>query len=348
MQPSFKIVAEGRDITALLRDRLVSIQATDKTGMDSDEVTITIDDRDGAVALPRRGAYLDVSLGYVETGLTRIGRYRIDEVESIGPPQKIVMHGRPADMSGSLKSARRHSWEGVDLATVVRQIAARNKLTPVCNVKARIDRVDQMNESDLHFITRLARQYDATASVKGGKLLVLARGGQTKSASGKKLPTIVLKRSDIDTWHWTASDREEAGGVKVKHHNKKTGKTLVTLVPDKDNPTAPVKALRHPASSPGRAAARAKGALNRANRSTVKMSIELPGRADLVAERVVSLSGIKAGVDGPYPIESVVHDYTQSGWKTSCELGASKQARKNARGQKKKKSAKPLKVLTPN
>lgn len=55
-------------------------------------------------------------------------------------------------MSGGLKTARKHVWEDTTLDRVVRTIAARNRLTPVCQVKAAIDRLDQMNESDLHFI----------------------------------------------------------------------------------------------------------------------------------------------------------------------------------------------------
>ena len=70
MKPVFKVLANGQDITALLADRLESLQVVDKAGLDSDELTITLDDRDGAVGLPARGAVLEVSLGYAETGLS--------------------------------------------------------------------------------------------------------------------------------------------------------------------------------------------------------------------------------------------------------------------------------------
>ena len=349
MRPDFQILADGKDATAQFRDRLINMKVTDKAGVESDEVEVTLDDRDGAITLPRRGVTIDVSLGYRETGLSRIGKYKIDEVESSGPPQQIVIRGRPADMSGGLKTARKHSWENTTLDQVVRTVASRNKLTPVCSVKASIDRLDQMNESDLHFITRIARQYDATASIKGGKLLVLPRGGQAKSASGKKLPVIVLTRKDIKSWRWSASDRDASGGVKVKTHNPKTGNPLATLIPDKTNPNGPVRVVRHPVPAKGRAAATAKGALDRGNRSTITLSLTLPGRADLVAERQVRVSGIKSGVDGLYPIESVTHDYSAGGWSTSAELGVSKETLKKSRAKKgkKKKAEKPSKVLAP-
>ena len=331
------------DITTLIADRLLSIRITDKAGVDSDELEIVLDDRDGAVDLPRRGAMLEVSLGYKETGLTRIGRYKIDEVGSSGPPQQVFVRGKPADMAGGIKTARKHAWENTTLERVVKDLAARNKLTAVCKVKASIARLDQMNESDLNFITRVARQYDATAAIKGGKLLVLPRGGQAVSASGKKLPTLVIARRDIRRWSYTASDRDSAGAVKVKAHNKKTGKTESIVVPDKDNPNAPARVIRHSAPTKGQAAATAKASLDRGNRSTIQLSVEMAGRADIVAERTVNVSRIKAGVDGTYPVEAVTHDFGAGGWTTSLELGASKSALKKAGERKSKAKSKKAK-----
>lgn len=101
MRQDFQILADGKDITATCRDRLISLRITDKAGLESDEVEVTLDDRDGAIALPRHGALIDASLGYHETGLTRIGQYRIDEVESSGPPQQIVIRvGLPTCRAG--------------------------------------------------------------------------------------------------------------------------------------------------------------------------------------------------------------------------------------------------------
>ncbi|MCG9084379.1 phage late control D family protein [Laribacter hongkongensis] len=335
MKPIFSVkLLPDTDLTSLLQDRLMSIRITDKAGLESDELDISLDDRDGAVALPKKGAELEVSLGYEETGLTRLGRYRIDEVECSGPPQQMTLRGRPADMAGSIKSTRRHAWEDTTLEAVVGDIAARNKLKPVCKVKASIDRLDQVNESDLHFLSRIARQYDATATVKGGQLLVLPRGGQTRSASGKALPVLVISREDIKSWRYSTNSRNAAGGVRAKSHNPKTGKTEEVLVPDPDNPIAPIRTVRHAASSKGAAGSKAKATLDAARRSTATLSFTLPGRADIVAERVASITGLKPGVDGQWPIESVVHAFSQSGWETSVECGAGKDQHKKRAGKK--------------
>lgn len=349
MRPIFRVLANGQDITPMLQDRLLSIKVTDKAGLDSDEVSVSIDDRDGVVGLPKRGGMLDVSLGYEETGLTRIGQYRVDEVESSGPPQTIVFGGRPADMSGKIKQPRRHSWEGVTLEQVVKDIAARNKLKAICKVKASVARADQMNESDLHFLTRLASQYDGTATVKGGQILVLPRGGQAQSVSGKALPTLVIYRKDIRSWSFKSSDRNAAGGAVVRHHDKKTGKTESVLVPNPDNPDAPPRVVRHTATNKGAAGAAAKAASSRAQRSEITMSITMAGRADIVAERKLRTVGIKDGVDHLWTVDSVTHDFSSGGWETSLELILNKKAAPKKGGKKsgQKKQAKPLKVLAP-
>lgn len=51
MTPTFRIVADGADITSLINDRLLLLRTTDKPGMESDDFELRIDDRDSAVSL---------------------------------------------------------------------------------------------------------------------------------------------------------------------------------------------------------------------------------------------------------------------------------------------------------
>lgn len=346
MRPIFAVIAEGEDITTLLQDRLLEIQVTDKTGLESDELTITLDDRDGAITWPAVGKELEISLGYEHTGLTVIGKFKVDELESRGMPQSLTLRGCPSDLAGTLKQVRKYAWDNVPLSQIVSDIAGRNKLKPVCDVKATVKRADQVNESDIHFLTRLANTYDATCTIKGGSLLVLPKGGQVKNASGKKLDDIVIKRADIATWTYTESHRNKSGGAVTKSHDRRTGKTVTTEVKDPESPDLPMKVNRHPQASPGKAGAKANATLKSGNRSTVMFSFTCTGRVDILAERKVKVEGIKVGIDGTYPVESVVHTLTRAGWVTSVQLGNSNDARKGAASKKtaKKKSKKSKKA----
>ncbi|WP_414708553.1 contractile injection system protein, VgrG/Pvc8 family, partial [Ralstonia sp.] len=124
------------------------------------------------------------------------GTYAVDEIELSGPPATIVIRGKPADMRATAKAQRNASYTGTTLAAIVASVAARHGWKPACTIEAQIDRADQFGESDLHFITRLARQYGGTATVKGGRLIVAPRGGG-KSAEGKPLAPIALRPEDL-------------------------------------------------------------------------------------------------------------------------------------------------------
>ena len=345
MTPTFRIVADGADITELINDRLLLLRTTDKPGMESDEFELRIDDRDSAVSLPSRGVGIEVFLGYSGAALTRLGRYTVDEVELSGPPDTLVIRGKASDIRGSGKSTRSGCWESVSLASIVSDVAARNGWSPICPVTTTVPRADQLSESDFNFITRLAKQYDCTAKVADGKLLVLQRqAGQ--SASGKVLGSITLTRSDVSRWQFRLVDRTTHKAVSTKHQDKKTGKLAIITLDNDEAPDGlpPVHTDRHIYPNKSAAEQAAKARLSAFNRSTAAVRLEMPGRTDLFAERMINTQGFKPGLDGEYLVDSVEQVFTQSGWSTTVECNAGKQGKAKAKG--KSKTAKgPLQVI---
>ena len=134
MTPVFRIVADGRDITRMINDRLLLLRTSDKPGMESDEFELRIDDRDSAVTLPSRGASIEIYLGYAGSTLSREGRYVVDEVEVSGPPDTLVIRGKASDMRGRGKTTRSGSWEGDSLVTIVRAVTASGKRLGVVTI----------------------------------------------------------------------------------------------------------------------------------------------------------------------------------------------------------------------
>ncbi|AEV64283.1 phage late control D family protein [Pseudomonas ogarae] len=346
MKPTFRIVADGKDITMLINDRLLSLRTSDKPGMDSDDFELRIDDRDQAVALPTRGAGIEVYLGYTGQALTRLGRYTVDEIELSGPPDTLVIRGKASDMRGSGKTVRSGSWENVPLQQIVRDVAARNGWQPVCPVQTKVPRVDQLNESDYNFITRLAKQYDCTAKLADGKLLVMPRqGGQT--ASGKNLSPVVLRRADLSRYQFRLGDRNTQKAVRTKHQDKKSGALKVVELDNDDLPNGlpAVHTDRHIYPNKSAAEQAAKARLAAFNRSSAGVRLEMAGRTDVFAERSIIVQGIKPGLDGEYLAEAVEQLFTSSGWTTTVECNGGKKGKANAKGKKKKKEAKPVKVV---
>ncbi|VVN74744.1 hypothetical protein PS708_00637 [Pseudomonas fluorescens] len=345
MTPQFRIVANGSDITSLINDRLLLLRTTDKPGMESDEFELRIDDRDGLVTLPARGAGIEVYLGYVETSLVRLGRYVVDEIEVSGPPDTIVIRGKASDMRGTGKSIRSGSWEDVPLSKIVSDIAARNGWTPACTIATKVARADQLHESDFSFVTRLAKQYDCTAKVGDGKLMVMQRQAGL-SASGKVIGAITITRSDVSRWQFRLGDRNAHKTVVAKHQDKKTGKLSVVSLENDDVPDGlpAVHTDRHIHPNKTAAESAAKARLAAFNRSTAGVRLEMPGRTDLFAERSINAQGFKVGLDGEYLVDSVEQTFTQAGWSTTVECNGGKKGK--AKGKKAKKEAKPVKVVS--
>lgn len=339
MQPEFRIVADGSDITAVINDRLLLLRTSDKPGMESDDFELRIDDRDGAVTLPARGALIEIHLGYAGQTLTRLGRYTVDEVELSGPPDSVIIRGKASDMRGTGKTIRSGSWEHVPLQQIVRDIAARNGWQPACPVLTNVLRVDQFNESDFNFITRLARQYDCTAKIGDGMLLVLPRqGGQ--SVSGKTLGVVRVRRSDVTRWQFRLADKGTYKAVQSRHQDPRSGQVRVVDLANTEAPQgmAPVHTDRHlyPDKASAQQAARAK--LAALNRSTASVRLDMPGRTDLFTERAVDLQGFKSGLDGEYLVETVEQVFTASGWTTTVECNGGKQGKARAKGSKPRKA----------
>jgi len=345
MKPVFRVIADRKDITALINDRLLLLRTTDKPGMDSDEFELRIDDRDGAVALPARGADIEIFMGYEGAKLARIGLYVVDEVEWSGPPDTIVIRGKASDFRGSGKTTRSGSWEDVPLSRIVSDIAQRNGWKPVCDVATKVPRVDQLNESDYNFITRLARKHDCTAKLADGKLIVKPRQeGQT--ASGRALGAVTLTPKDVSRKQFRLGDHSTHKAVATKHQDKKTGKLQVVTLANDDAPDGlpPVHTDRHIHPNKSAAEQAAKARLAAFNRSTAAVRLEMPGRTDLFAERLIIASGFKPGLDGEYLVDMTEQVFTQAGWSTTVECNGGKKGKAKAKG-KKKKPQKEVKVV---
>lgn len=84
LTPDFMLTLESKDITGNISDRLINLSMTDNRGFEADQLDIELDDSDGLVALPIRGAVLSLYLGWKGFALVGKGRFTVDEVEHRG------------------------------------------------------------------------------------------------------------------------------------------------------------------------------------------------------------------------------------------------------------------------
>lgn len=344
MTPDFAITIDGGDVTSAIEDRLIKLTVTDMKGTESDTVEIELEDREPYISMPRRGAEMEVSLGYLETGLTKMGTYTVDEVkkrfdgESAG--KTMIISGSAADMRKSLKQQKTRPWEKKTVGEIVEKIAKEHKLTPAVSEKFKKLKLPfkaQTEESDMHFLTRVARELGAVSTPKQGRL-VFAEAGTGKSASGKDMPKIRLTEGDFLDWEAVFKDRPHHGKVVATTFD--TGKTERKAVESEGgDDDAPIFELRHPYPTEEEAKAAAGAKQRELQREEGSFTGTISGDPKVRAESPLDLVNVDRDVDGlPWTSERAEHTLDEGGYKTKIEAklpGGDKSD--SAKGKKKAK-----------
>lgn len=320
MTPYYQIVADEQDITQLIRDRFISLRVTDEAGWQSDTMELQIDDRDRQVVLPRHGVQLTIFMGYRDQGLTRMGLFTVDEVRFNGMPDSITIRGRAANFRNTLKEQKTRSWEQVSIGDLVKTIAGEHELEPVTSDKLKdkvIEHVDQTEESDLHFLSRLSKDYDAISKPIENRLIFVPRG-EARSATGKPMPVIELDRSDLGSCSFTMADRGKYEAVIAHWHDSATGKTNpVRVGPADSRPIYTLKGLQ-PDAEVAKSAATAK--LQSLKRGQASGDLTLLGRPDIGAESRLKLRGIKERINGDWIVTRAEHELSDQGLTTRLSV----------------------------
>jgi len=330
--PTFKLTVSGQDITADVSKRLVQMEWTDGVEEKSDVFTVTLHDADNRLAVPKKGAKVELAAGY-NGALQKVGTYSVDEAEISGPPDKLTVRGTAApfvDASGKSATARNSkSWEETTLGDIAKSIASKLGVSASIDsalASIQITNEQQVDESDTNFLLRLARRFGGYVKFVQGRM-VIAEEGSGKGTGGTSLSSTITKQQCTS---WRVSSGGKAEGlkkVKVRYHDYQTGETKnveaeiekpasaaqfsdVTWLASEENTFTPPA----PAASEPEAKAIAKTTAKRIARATRSFEITLPGRLDIVAGGKVNLSGFREGVNGSWLVKNVRHRIDSGGW----------------------------------
>ncbi|HHT0026140.1 phage late control D family protein [Klebsiella michiganensis] len=341
--PALNVLMGGKALT-VLDEKLISLELTDNRGFNADELTISVDDSQGDIALPPRGAELSISLGWQGEPLIYKGIYIVDEVSHSGPPDRIDITARSADFRDEFNVKREVSWHDVTVERIVSAIAHRYKLKPIISeqlMNAEIDHADQTQESDISFLTRMADILGAIATVKNGCLLFILPGGGV-SANGKALPEFAITRSSGDRHSFRIADRDAYTGVQAYWLDLDFGKKKKVTVRKRKKTTEKkprsssregdyiagedgnVFVLRTTYRSEIAAQRAAAAKWQQLQRGAAEFNLTLAyGRADLYPEMHGTVTGFKEAIDNQdWIIAKATHSIDDNGFQTRLELEA--------------------------
>jgi phage protein D len=315
VRPNFKLLAGNKDITAAFKKRFISLTLSDNNGFENDTLSIVIDDRNNELELPKAGIEIECWLGY-DDDLYNKGSFEVDEIIESGAPETIMIIAKGSNINKSLKQSQTHTFENINLGTLVNTIAKRNGMSAKVSeflTSIEIVQLNQSNETDLNFLTKLANYYDAKFKAISSVLLFYLKD-DFKKTSGEALTPIVINKHDCSSWHFSETDRSKYDSVIAKWRDNDAGKIRSVKIGTGDI----IYSLKSVSASAGEAENKATSKYNDLLRGTIKGSLSVIGNPKIASEFEIELKGFRRKLK--LKCESCTHTLNDSGYKTSLEM----------------------------
>lgn len=287
------------------------------------------------------GAALEVSWGYPG---------------NMAPPRRVVVKRLKGFVTLTVegqatsvlmnRQAKTRAWAGKSRGTVAREVAAEygyeGESLDVEDTTEVLDTINQVAETDARFLRRLATREEF-------EFLVDDRGFHWRSRNQAKPPTRVFTwysdpgRGDVLSIDVESDLTRRVGRVDVRGRNPLTKATLESKASsgtvDRDtladvievvDPETGATSLQqrnatgsvHPtsAATPAAADREAQARFRRAERETVKLSMQVVGDPTLRAKEVVEVRGISSLLSGKYYVTEARHVISSSGYVVDLKL----------------------------
>lgn len=306
--PNFKILANDKDVTTTLQKELISLNFKDEANEKADELTIKVR---GAFARPQYQDDLKLYLGY-GNDLIYCGSFLV-QTTSRDSFKSLSISATGVDFSNVLKVKRDITYEKISIKQICKQIADRN----VLKLKSDFDDVNvlsiaQSSESDLHFLNRLAKDYNAIFNIKNDTLVFMHKIKANKI--NNDLPAYTISSNDIES-------------IAIKHSNKTLYKSCTSIWHDtKENKTKkvtvgvgePVLINKGSFKNAAEAKVKAQAALERATQGLITGSLSKDGEVIFAGGKLILKDTVDD--DGEYQIKTVSHNFSSTGWKINLEF----------------------------
>lgn len=295
-QPLYRVVVNGKDVTSDIVPYFISLNITDNEKDESDELQITVSKKF------KRPAYRDeikVFLGN-ETAKKFAGLFYVQKT-SIQNNRVLTITATGVDFSSGLKERRHQRYEQTPLAGLAGLIAQRHGLQVRSDVDQPILDIDQVDESDLHLLNRLAKEHGCVFNIKNATLYFMHREIAP--------PVVTVDIDQCTESETTHSSTTHYKTCKVIYQNTRLNKSVTVTV----GGGQPVLVKQGHFQNDDEARVFAQNALARANQGTAEGSLTIPGR--------IVFAGSRLQLDGNvYTITRVEHPVDNNGWLTSLEF----------------------------
>lgn len=344
------LIYEGKDISRDVAPYLISFQYTDNASDKADDISFTLEDRKRLWCndwFPTKGDKVKASIvlhNWQEVNRIEslpCGTFEIDQIECSGPPNQVTIKAISTLISKPMR-AEKHTkaWENVKLSIIASDIANKNGLEFFwdCSDDPLFERRDQIETSDLEFISQIGKDYGISVKVTDTQLVCYSTEEyETKSPVGE------LQFGDKKLLRWNFSSKATGTykAATLQYHDPVKNRTIkATVNSDSTEATGSGRVLmiNQKADSEDDAKKIAKQRLDDANKKEITGNISLMGDLRYVGGSNVKITGF-GSFDGVFTIESATHSVSGSGYTTGLNISMGKESKKDNATKKSKKRA---------
>lgn len=330
-----QLTFDGADITEDINKYLQSMTYTDNEEDESDDFSISIDDREdvwigqwlASSQAAGKGAEIScviVQKNYFTDGADRVldcGLFQVDTVSFSGAPAKATIKGTAIPATSTIKKQKKtKAWEKFKLSAIAAEIAGANGLGIMFESKKDpyYKRVEQVSEPDISFLKRLCKKSGISLKVTA-KMVVLFLASEYEQKG--TVATLEKGASDILKYSFSTTFLDTAyGSCHVQYTDPLTEATYdATYTCPTSDGTGQILEINEKAENNAEALEIAEMRLREKNKNEYSASMTTVGNTNLVAGLTVDVAGYGT-FDGKYIIETATHSVSSSGYTTALKL----------------------------
>lgn len=313
----FGISVGGVDISSKLAGVSIDMTVTDGAGLNSDTVSLTLDDAGGRIANITTGVRLSVFGGTDEKGVRNFGTYVVDEVVYEGYPQKITIKAQASDVTSPEKERDIKGFPKDEYPTyqsIFSEVAGQAGLALKMDgeIGAKKSPGESRDKEDpVAFLTRLGKKIGATVTVKEKQLIVVKRGSG-KSASGQSMGELLIAPGlNLLSYSVSLKEKPKHSETEAKWFDRRKVKWESQNGHLKVAGKVPYRHER-PYADENEAKEAAQGRADELSRRSGTGSFTIDGTPFASAEMFATVAGVRGNVDGRWFITTATHNFSSS------------------------------------
>lgn len=316
----YRIVVGGIDVSSAFSPVLQDLSVSLTSGTTSDTASITIDDTDGRVIMPKDGDAITIDLGWQGGVIVEAFRGTVNDVRSQGgrSGRLLTVGCTGMDTKGKAKEPSDKHYDNMTISDI---LSKAGKAAGISDVRVdgeigniKFDFVGQNNESFVALGHRLSVKVGGTFKIMGDRAVMVKRSAG-RSATGKPLVTIPAAwGSNLFDWDIKPIlGRPRHKETKTRWYDKVKAKWVVEKKNTEDTDAIATNRTRFEVGSETEAKAGVGADADEIGRNSGEGSVTINGDPRAQPEAPCVISGARSGVDGSYLIDSVTHSLSRSG-----------------------------------